>query len=116
VESLGLANLITDIIVDLMGVDIVVLDLTAITTFTDYFIIASGSSHRQLDAMQNRIREEMKKLDEPILARNVEGVSDTGWVLIDFNSVIVHLFDHEKRAYYQLEELWKNARVVAHIQ
>ena len=115
-ESLGLANLITDIIVDLLGEDIVVLDLQEITTFTDYFIIASASSYRQIDAMQSRIREEMKKLDEPLLAKNVEGVSSTGWILIDFNSVIVHLFDHATRDYYQLEELWRNARVVAHIQ
>jgi ribosome-associated protein len=116
VESLGLANLITDIIVDLMGEDIVVLDLKEITTFTDYFIIASAASHRQIDAMQSRIREEMKKLDEPLLAKNVEGIPDTGWILIDYNSVIVHLFDRETRDYYQLEELWRNARVVAHIQ
>ena len=115
-ESLGLANLITDIIVDLLGEDIVVLDLQEITTFTDYFIIASASSHRQIDAMQSRIREEMKKLDEPLQAKNVEGVANTGWILIDFNSVIVHLFDHATRDYYQLEELWRNARVVAHIQ
>ena len=115
-ESLGLANFITDIIVDLLGEDVVVLDLKEVTTFTDYFIIASASSYRQIDAMQSRIREEMKNLDEPLLAKNVEGVSDTGWILIDFNSVIVHLFDHETRDYYQLEELWRNARVVAHIQ
>ena len=115
-ESLGLANLITDIIVDLMGEDVVVMDLSEITTFTDYFIIASASSYRQIDAMQSRIRAEMKKLDEPLLPKNVEGVSDTGWILIDYNSVIVHLFDHETRDYYQLEDLWRNARVVAHIQ
>ena len=115
-ESLGLANLITDIVVDLLGEDVVVLDLKEVTTFTDYFVIASASSHRQIDAMQSRIREEMKKLDTPIQAKNVEGVSDTGWILIDFNSVIVHLFDHETREYYQLEDLWRNARVVAHIQ
>ena len=115
-ESSGLANRITDVIVDLLGENVVVLDLTEVTTFTDYFIIASASSHRQLDAMQSRIREEMKKLDIPLFAKNVEGVSDTGWILIDFNSVIVHLFDHETRDYYQLEELWKNARVVARIQ
>ena len=115
-ESSDLANLITDIIVDLQGENIVVLDLQDVTTFTDYFIIASGSSHRQLDAMQSRIREGMKQLEQPIVAKGVEGVADTGWVLVDFNSVIVHLFDHEMRDYYQLEDLWKNARVVARIQ
>ena len=115
-ESIDLANQITDIIVDLQGDNVLVLDLKEITTFTDYFIIASANSYRQLNAMQSRIREGMKKLDEPVLAKNVEGVSDTGWVLVDFNSVIVHLFDHETREYYQLEELWKHARIVARIQ
>lgn len=115
-ESSDLANLITDIIVDLQGENIVVLDLQEVTTFTDYFIITSASSHRQLDAMQSRIREGMKQLDKPLMAKSVEGVANTGWILVDFNSVIVHLFDHEMRDYYQLEELWKNARVVARIQ
>mgnify|MGYP000340398280 CR=1 FL=1 len=115
-ESLDLANRIAEIIVDKQGEDILILYLHDITTFTDYFVICSGTSRRQLDALQSALREELKKTGEGILPFNVEGSSDSGWVLVDYNSVIVHLFDPEMRDFYQLEELWKNARVVARIQ
>lgn len=115
-ESLDLANLVAEVIVDKQGNDILILDLRDVTTFADYFVICSATSRRQLDALQSAIREEMKKADERTLARNVEGTPDSGWILLDFNSVIVHLFDAEMRAYYQLEDLWKSARIVARIQ
>jgi ribosome-associated protein len=116
VESLELANQIVEVIVDVQGEDVLILDLTDVTTFTDYFVICTAKSRRQLDALQAAIRETMKHTGETLLAKKVEGDPDTGWILVDFNSVIVHLFSEEMRAYYQLEELWRNARTVAHIQ
>ena len=115
-DSLALANHITEIIVDRQGEDILLLDITDIAAFADYFIICSGTSRRQLDALQGAIREELKRADERILAKNVEGEPDSGWILMDFSGVIVHLFDPEMRDYYRLEDLWRNARVVARIQ
>ncbi|MGC9396296.1 MAG: ribosome silencing factor [Anaerolineae bacterium] len=115
-ESLELAHRIAEILVDKQGEDILILDLRAVTTFTDYFVICSGTSRRQLDALQSALREELKKTDERVLAFNVEGEADSGWILVDYNSVIVHLFDPEMRDFYRLEELWKNGRVVARIQ
>jgi ribosome-associated protein len=116
VESLDLAHRITDVIVDRQGADILILDLQEVTTFTDYFVICTTSSRRQMDALQSAIREEMKQGEGRQVAMNVEGDADSGWILLDYNSVIVHLFDEKMRDYYQLEDLWKNARVVAHIQ
>ena len=115
-ESLALAHRIAEIIVYKQGEDILILDLHEVTTFTDYFVICSGTSRRQLDALQSVLREELKKTDEHIMAFNVEGAAESGWILVDYNSVIVHLFDPEMRDFYRLEELWKNARVVARIQ
>jgi ribosome-associated protein len=115
VESLELANRITDVIVDKQGEDVLILNLQEVTTFTDYFIICTTTSRRQLDALQGAIRETMKQ-DENRAAMNVEGDAESGWILLDYNSVIVHLFEQEMRDYYQLEELWKNARIVARIQ
>lgn len=115
-ESLDLANQIAEIIVDKQGEDILILDLRGVTTFTDYFVICSGTSRRQLDALQSAVREEMKKSGQHILAHNVEGDAEAGWILLDYNSVIVHLFAPETRVFYNLEELWKNGRVVTHIQ
>lgn len=115
-ESLALANYITKIIVDQQGEDVLLLDIQSIATFADYFIICSGTSRRQLDALQSTIREELKKTDARIMPKNVEGEPESGWILMDYNSVIVHLFDPEMRNYYRLEELWRNAHVIARIQ
>jgi len=93
VESLDLAHRIAEIIVDKQGENILILDLQAVTTFTDYFVICSGTSRRQLDALQSALREELKKTDEYLIPLNVEGGPDSGWILVDYNSVIVHLFD-----------------------
>jgi ribosome-associated protein len=116
VEILELANYITEIIVDKQGEDILLLDIQEIAAFADYFIICSGSSRRQLDALKGAISEELKKVDERILPKNVEGDPDSGWILMDYNGVIVHIFDPEVRSFYRLEELWMNARIVARIQ
>jgi ribosome-associated protein len=116
VESRELADRITEAIVEGQGEDIIILDLTEVTTFTDFFVICTAGSRRQLGALQNAIREEVKKSAEGLLALNVEGDPDSGWVLVDYNSVIVHLFSEDMRKYYRLEDLWKNGRTIAHIQ
>ncbi len=115
-ESLELARRITEIIVDKQGEDILILDLKAITTFADYFVICSGTSRRQLDALQNALREELKKLAEPVAPFGIEGTPDSGWILMDYSSVIVHLFDPAVRSFYNLEELWRKGRIVTRIQ
>ncbi len=116
-DSLTLARLISDIIVDKQGEDILVLDLQTATTITDYFVICTGNSSRQLDALEYAIREGLKQVEEKtIQPLSIEGQPDSGWILLDYGGVIAHLFDAETRAYYQLEDLWKTARIVAHIQ
>lgn len=115
-EGLELARRISEIIVDKQGEDILILDLQAVTTFADYFVICSGTSRRQLDALQSTLREELKKMEPPVAPLSVEGEPDSGWILMDYNSVIVHLFDPEVRHFYNLEELWKSGRTVARIQ
>lgn len=115
-ESLDLANRIVEIIVDGLGEDVLILDLTDVTTIADYFVLCTANSLRHLSALQGAIREQMKKEDVDLLAKSVEGNSDAGWILIDYNSVIVHVFSREMREYYQLAQLWRSARTVTHIQ
>lgn len=115
-DSLALARKIGDLLLDKQGEDILILDLQEITALADYFVICSGNNRRQLDAMAAAIQEGLKKGAGNILARGVEGTPDSGWILLDYNSVIVHLFTPQMRLYYQLEELWNAARMVAHIQ
>ncbi len=115
-ESRELANRITEIIVDKQGEDILILDLTEVTTFTDYFILCTAGSFRQLDALHSAVQEELKRSNIQRLAAGSEAGAESGWVLLDYNSVIVHLFTQEMREFYRLEELWNNARIVTHIQ
>ena len=115
-DSLELAHQIADILVEKLGEDILILDLQGLITFTDYFVICSGTSRRQLDALQSTIRETLKKVVPAILPKGVEGTPESGWILMDYGGVIVHLFTAETRRYYQLESLWKAGHVVARIQ
>ncbi len=115
-DSLELAHYITEIIVDKQGEDVLVLDLHDITTITDYFVICSGTSRRHLDALQSAIREGLKKSEWSLLPNSLEGTPDSGWILLDYNGVIVHLFEPDTRSYYDLEGLWKSGRTVTHIQ
>jgi len=93
---------------DKKAIDIVVLDMQGISSFTDYFVIASASSEPQLKAISSGIRQELReKFDTRPIAE--DGFPASHWVVIDYGDVIVHLFNHERRSFYGLEELWKDA-------
>lgn len=113
-ETLEVVQHITTILVDKQAEDIVVLDISALTTIADYFILASGTSSRQLDALQYALTEALKHLEPPLEPR-VEGTPESGWVLVDLHDIVVHLFAPELRQYYRLEELWKNSRLVTRL-
>lgn len=115
-DSLELARRIADVIVEKLGEDILILDLQNLTTITDFFVICSATNRRQLDALSNAIRETLKKTEEATAPLGVEGTPDSGWILMDYGGVIVHLFDNDRRRYYQLEQLWEAGRIVARIQ
>ena len=115
-DSLDLARQIADILVEKQAEDILILDLRALTPITDYFVICTGTSQRQLRALQQTIIESLKQGEAHLKAAGVEGTPESGWLLLDYGDVIVHLFEAETRAYYRLEELWGAGRVVAKIQ
>ncbi len=115
-DGLALANKIADITLEKQANDILILDLQEVTTVTDYFVICSADNRRQLRALESSIQEELKAGEERVLPLNVEGTPESGWILLDYNSVIVHLFNEDMREYYELEELWDTGRIVAHIQ
>jgi ribosome-associated protein len=103
-----------DAITGKMGSDILLLDLRDVTLIADYFVIATTESDRQLNAIVSDMRQQFKETYgvSPI---SVEGAADSGWVLMDYGSVVVHLFSSRQREYYQLEELWSSARTVVRI-
>jgi ribosome-associated protein len=93
------------------GQDIVVLDMRAITPVFDYFVLASGTSRRQLHAMSEEIDDALEKgLGDRRLG--IEGYEESRWILLDYGDVVIHLFEPETRAYYALEQLWAHAQRV----
>lgn len=114
-EGLELANALVDSIIDKKGNNILLLDIREQAVFSDYFILCNGENPRQIKALIDAVVENAKK-KAGVRPSGVEGDPDTGWVLVDFGGVIIHLFSPEKRDYYNLEELWSNAHVVLRMQ
>jgi ribosome-associated protein len=97
------------------AVGIVMLDLRQITPIADYFVICTAESDRQARTLQEILAEELKK-EQQTRPLSMEGETDSGWILLDYNTVVVHIFSVQGRAFYRLEELWKTAPVVLKIQ
>jgi len=114
-EPIDLARDIAVWIEDKKGENIVLTDLRAMTTVTDYFVICDAPSDRQLNAIADNIREEIKTKYKQLPFR-IEGRGEGGWVLMDYGRVIVHLFSPQLREYYDLEGLWKDAPVLLRMQ
>jgi ribosome-associated protein len=102
------AELISGYASDVKAIDIVELDLRGVLGYTDYFVVATGGTDRQVKAIHDRIHEGMKK-EHGQLPRRVEGVSEARWILMDYWDVIVHIFTPEAREFYRLEQLWGEA-------
>ena len=90
------------------------LDTRPLSSISDFFVIATCDNDRQTKAVADEIQKQMKK--ESILPLHVEGTADSGWILLDYNGVIVHLFSPAMRDYYRLEKLWEQAQVVVRMQ
>ena len=80
-----------------------------VSTFCDYFLICSGSSHRMVRAISEEIKEDLEKQD--ILPDHIEGIEEEAkWILIDYGDVVIHIFYEETRSFYNLEWLWSDAK------
>lgn len=99
---------------DKKGSDILVLDTRPVTSIADFFVIATAQSERQIKAIVEEVSKKAKALK--IRALGVDGEAGSGWVLMDFGDILVHIFDPGTRDYYQLEELWSGATTVVRIQ
>lgn len=114
-ETLELSRSLIDTLEDKKAEDIVLLDVQAQSSFADYFIICTGGSERQLNALAEALDETARKTHRRKSPR-VEGQAASGWVLVDFGSVIVHLFSNAQRKRYRLEELWHEGKIIVRIQ
>ncbi len=90
------------------------LDARGVCSFADYFVMCSAQSSRQIEAIYNEIMHSLKS--EGLLPHHREGTVDSGWMLLDYGDVIIHIFAPTERDYYQLDELWSQASPVVRIQ
>jgi ribosome-associated protein len=103
-----------DLASDKLAENLVLLDIRALTSIADYFVICSGGSARQVRAISRQIQDSLALENEKAL--HEEGESDAEWILLDYGSVIVHVFTPEERDYYRLERLWADAPAVVKMQ
>lgn len=104
----SLARRIAELMDDKKAVDIVALDVRGLANFTDYFIVCSGRTDRQVKAIHDAIREGMKD-DFEMLPVRTEGERERSWILLDYGDCIAHVMLPEVRDYYRLEQLWGDA-------
>ncbi len=114
-ESIELARFIVDSVEDKKAENIVLLDLRPDAIIADYFVICTGNSDRQLRALADGVREQVKEKYAKLPA-SVEGTPESGWMLMDYGDTVVHLFQEDKRRYYDLEGMWRSAHVLLQIQ
>jgi len=113
-ESTEVAQRAVEAASDKQADNIVMLDTRQVCSFADYFVICSGESTRQIEAIWQEIREKLKR--DGVSPSHIEGAADSGWVLLDLGDVIVHIFSPSQRDYYQLDDLWHKATPVVRIQ
>jgi ribosome-associated protein len=109
-----LALRIADILAETPASDTVVLDIRDLSSFADFFVICSGENERQLRAISERLQEELR--EDGIRPQRTEGTPRSGWMVLDYNAAIVHVFDQELREFYKLERLWAEAPRLLAIQ
>ena len=88
--------------------DIKVLDIENISTLADYFIIASGRNHNQVQAMADEVDEKLGKAG--FVPKQTEGYRTANWILLDYGDIVVHIFDTENRLFYDLERIWRDGK------
>ena len=111
-DSETLAHRAVDILSDHQALDIALLDISRTASFTDYFVIATAQSPLQFNALAEYLEKELKPEGNDL--RHKEGTPASGWMLLDFGGVIVHVFSPDQRQYYRLEELWGRTSPVVH--
>jgi ribosome-associated protein len=114
IDAQSLARRAVDIADAKQATDITMLDLRSLSTIADYFVICTGDNERQLRAILKEIDDQLAKEGSP--QARIEGTPETGWILLDYGDVIIHIFSADQRAFYRLDKLWQKATPVVVVQ
>ncbi|MBU1140511.1 MAG: ribosome silencing factor [Proteobacteria bacterium] len=106
-SGLERVKICAQVAIDNKAEDLLILDVRGIASFADYFLIMSGRSTRHVQGLAEALEAAMRS--KRISAAKAEGINEGMWVLLDFDDVVVHIFYHEQRSFYDLEGLWHNA-------
>lgn len=111
---LEIAHTIINSLEETKGEEILLLDIHKISTFTNYFIICTGTSNRMLNALADSVIIGVNEKHK--IKGHIEGVPECGWMVVDFGLILVHLFSPDQRDYYKLEDLWHEGKIILHVQ
>lgn len=109
--SKELAKIAYNALDDKKGINISVIDISKISTLADYFIIAGGNNENQVKALADNVEEVLYKSGE-VTPKHIEGYDNANWILMDFNDIIIHIFNEEDRLFYDLERIWRDGKQV----
>lgn len=104
-------NIIYNAIDDKKGVNTRILDISAITTISDYFIVTSGNNYNQVRAIADNVEEELLK-KHGMRPERVEGYNNGEWILLDYIDYVIHVFDREQRLFYDIERIWSDGKEI----
>lgn len=109
-KSKEMAKLAIQALEDKKAEDIKVIDISEVSVIADYFIIANGTNRSQIQAMSDNVEETLGRAGYPL--KQIEGYQNANWVLLDFNDLIIHIFDKENRLFYDLERIWRDGKLI----
>lgn len=109
-KSKEMTKLAIQALEDKKAEDIKVIDISEVSVIADYFIIANGTNRSQIQAMSDNVEETLGRAGYPL--KQIEGYQNANWVLLDFNDVIIHIFDKENRLFYDLERIWRDGKLI----
>ena len=110
-QAKKMAKIAVKALEDKKAEDVKIIDIGGVSTIADYFIIANGNNQNQLQAMRDAVEEDLYKAGYPV--KQIEGNSNSSWMLMDYNDIIVHVFSKEDRLFYDLERIWKDGKEIS---
>lgn len=109
-NSKEMAKIAFNALDDKKGIDITIIDISEISVIADYFIIAGGNNENQVKAMADAVDEELGKAGAS--SNHIEGYNSANWILMDYNDVIIHIFNQDDRLFYDLERIWRDGKEI----